>query len=214
MSLVEINSALLDKLYENKEYIAFFVYKGHYSWVIDWDENFNLNHQRNIDALCKDNNLMKYLPAGQTISSYKKQITERYREGIPILTQELFPKYRDGNSAKVVTTAQLRELFFDEDNGQYLTLSNMIEQTLSFDTSMTEDMISLRSRLFSKLPKFYINYDRKIFMHMVRERFYEKVVLDGWWGAQGDFEHMIPISHRYWTRNLNEDYWAVTNFSD
>jgi hypothetical protein len=73
-------------------------------------------------------------------------------------------------------------------------------------------LVDLRIKLFSKLPKFYVNFDRKIFMHMVRGRTYEAVVLDGWWGAECDFEHMIPPYHRYWVRSCDEDFWAITNF--
>jgi hypothetical protein len=141
-------------------------------------------------------------------------LRSEFRGGLPTLTEDLFPAYRDGGPAKVVTTEVLRDEFFIEDQGQYSELSKSIEQSLSFDAGASEEMIQLRMRLFSKLPKFYINYDRKIFMHMVRGRFYDKVVLDGWWGAECDFEHMIPISHRYWVRGVAEDFWAVTNFSN
>ncbi len=89
-----------------------------------------------------------------------------------------------------------------------------MESELLFNTPMREELVQLRIRLFSKLPKFYINYDRKIFMHMVHGRSYETVVLDGWWAAEGDFEHMIPTSHCYWVRSTAEDFWAVTNFSN
>ncbi|ASS59229.1 hypothetical protein DB728_05405 [Rhizobium leguminosarum bv. viciae USDA 2370] len=104
----------------------------------------------------------------------------------------------------------LRRELFSEDEGQYAEL----ETELLFNTPMREELVQLRIRLFSKRPKFYINYDRKIFMHMVHGRSYEAVVLDGWWGAEGDFEHMIPTYHRYWVRSTSEDFWAVTNFSN
>lgn len=214
MNLEKINQELSRLLVERKEFVGFFVYSGQYLWILDWDEHFNLDYMKNIDAVCRDKELLKYLPKNKTIIEYKDDVVRRYRDGITSLTVDLFPRYRDGNSAKVVTTELLNQEFFSEDHGQYAELSVTMEKELSFNTPMPEELVQLRSRLFSKLPKFYVNYDRKIFMHMVRGRSYEAVVLDGWWGAQGDFEHMIPTSHRYWARNQNEDFWAVTNFSN
>lgn len=214
MNLAQIDAALREKVVSRAELVGLFVYRGEYTWIIDWDEHFNLDHMKNIDALSKDQNLMRYLPAGKSVEKFKAEIIQRYRAGIPTLTADLFPRYRDSETAKVVTTEMLRKEFFFEDSGQYADLSEQMEAELSFNKPVQAELVQLRSRLFSKLPKFYINYDRKIFMHMVRDRFYEKVVLDGWWGAEGDFEHMIPTSHRYWVRSIDEDFWAVTNFSN
>lgn len=214
MNSAEIDSDLREKILSRAERIGFFVFRGEYIWIIDWDEHFNLNHMKNIDALCQDEKLMRHLPAGKTVDTYRAEVIQRYRSGIPTLTAELFPKYRDGETAKVVTTDMLRREFFFEDSGQYADLSQQVEAELSFNTPMREELVRLRMRLFLKLPKFYINYDRKIFMHMVRDRFYEKVILEGWWGVEGDFEHLIPTSHRYWVRSTDEDFWAITNFSN
>ena len=214
MNLSQIDDQLRDSILERESGIAFFVFEKKYYWLIDWREHFNLNQQKNIDALCLDKNLMAYLPKGITIGQYKKQHMEKYRDGISTLTAEQFQKYRDGDSAKVVNTELLKTEFFKEDDGQYEKLSELMEASLSFDSLMSEDMIALRARLSYLLPKFYINFDRKIFMHMVRGRSYESVVLDGWWGAECDFEHMIPVAYRYWVRDKMEDFWAVTNFSN
>ncbi|MFG5382760.1 hypothetical protein [Yoonia sp. R2-816] len=160
-----------------------------------------------------DAGIKKYSDNPRLLGEYQKAQKE-FRGGIVTLTEDSFPTYRDGDLAKVVTTDMLRDEFFNEDSGQYADLSGAVEAELSFNTPMSEDLIQLRMRLFSKLPKFYINYDRKIFMHMVHGRLYDKVVLDGWWGAEFDFEHMMPTSHRYWTRDAREDFWAITNFSN
>ena len=215
MNLAEIDTDLSKELVTRDKKIGFIVFKGTYTWIIDWSDYFTLDQQKNIDALCsKEECWRRYLPAGMTLQQWNKKLQSEFRGGIPSLTAELFPRYRDGETAKVVTTDMLRDEFFSEDTGQYTVMSSEIEAELSFNTPMTEELVLLRMRLFSRLPKFYINYDRKIYMHMVRDRFYENAILDGWWGAEGDFEHMIPTSHRYWVRNTNEDYWAVTNFSN
>lgn len=214
MNLVEINSGLRERILSGEERVGLFVFGGKYLWIIDWSEHFNLNHMKNIDALCQDENLMRYLPAGKSVETYRMEVIQRYRGSLPTLTADLFPRYRDSESAKVATTDMLRREFFHEDTGLYAELSKQMEAELSFNAPMEEELVQLRMRLFSKLPKFYINYDRKIFMHMVHGRSYESAALDGWWAAEGDFEHMIPTSQRYWVRDASEDFWAVSSFKN
>ncbi len=207
MNLAKIDNDTRQRLLRREDCIGFFVFQGKYHWVVAWEAFFNLDQKKNFDAARN----AKFKPMSKEEHS---DAMRDFRGGIPTLTEDLFPNYRDSELAKVVTTEMLREEFFIEDKGQYSQLSTSIEQSLSFDAAANEDLIQLRMRLSSKLPKFYINYDRKIFMHMVRGRFYDKVVLDGWWGAECDFEHMIPTSYRYWMRDPHEDFWAITNFSN
>lgn len=214
MNLAIIDQNLRIELLSRAQTVGFIVYHGELLWLIDWADYFTLDQQKEIDALCTEDRYLNLLPSGLTPSQWNKKLQSEFRNGIPTLTDQLFPKYRNGKSAKVVTTDLLREEFFAEDTGQYQNLSKQIETEISFNTPMQETLVQLRMHLFSLLPKFYINYDRKIFMHMVRGRSYESVVLDGWWGAEGDFEHMIPTSHRYWVRDKDEDFWAITNFSN
>lgn len=211
MNLENINSQTKRALIEGNEQIAFIVYHGEYYWVIDWGEHFNLNHTKNIDSLCQSKELMSFLPEGETVDGYRRKLIQRYREGIPILTDSLLPDYLNSRSTKVVSTKLLNLVFFSNDVTGLRELSFTIEQYLSFGTSISEVLRQRISQCSAMLPKFYINYDRKIFMHMVSGRYFENAVLDGWWGACADFEHMIPTSHRYWLRGMDEDFWAVTN---
>lgn len=214
MNLAEIDADVRSTLLSREQCVGFVVHRGKTNWLVDWADHFTLDQQKNIDAMCTEDRYRRFMPSGLNAEQWNRKLQSEFRGGLPTLTEALFPTYRDGDLAKVVTTEMLRDEFFMEDQGQYSELSKSIEQSLSFDAGASEEMIQLRMRLFSKLPKFYINYDRKIFMHMVRGRFYDKVVLDGWWGAECDFEHMIPTSHRYWVRDVAEDFWAVTNFSN
>lgn len=59
-----------------------------------------------------------------------------------------------------------------------------MEQSLSFGMSISDELSILGNRILSMLPQFYANYDREIFMHMLRGRSYEAVILDGWWGLK------------------------------
>ena len=187
MNSAEINEDIRRSLLEREKCIGFFVYQSDFVWIIDWSDNFTLDQQKNIDALCAEERYRRFLPTGLTVEQWNKQLQDEFRGGIPVLTSELFPRYRDGQLAQVVNSDLLRDEFFSEDVGQYAELSFAMEKELSFNTAMPENLVQLRSRLFSMLPKFYINYDRKIFMHMVRGRSYEDVVLDGW-------EHKVILS--------------------
>lgn len=205
MNLAQIDQVLRDSILKRENCIGFFVYSGDYFWIIDWEAHFNLDQKKNFDAHLKRGDFKK--------DQYEKAL-QSFRDGIPTLSPEYFSKYRDGKSAKVVQTKILSDEFFRDDNGQYIMLENSMQEELSFNTTTPAHLVDLRIQLLSKLPKFYVNFDRKVFMHMVRGRTYEAVVLDGWWGAECDFEHMIPTSYRYWVRSCDEDYWAITNFSD
>ena len=204
MNLEAIDQDLRDKILEHSECIGFFVYLENYLWIIDWEAHFNLDQKKNFDAHLKRGDFKK--------DKYENALLS-YRGGIPTLLSDRFPKYRDSQSAKVVNTKMLREEFFRGDQGQYSVLESSMQEELSFNKPMADNLVDLRCQLFSKLPKFYVNFDRKIFMHMVKGRTYEAVIPDGWWGAECDFEHMIPTYHRYWVRSCNEDYWAITSFS-
>ena len=213
MSLViKNNNALIEKLLTNKLHIAFFVHRGQYYWVVDWDEHFNLDYKKNIDAICSDVKLMQYLPKGTTIKEHYKTLLANYRSGISQLTEDNFTEYLDIPDVRVLSTTELASLFFSEKNFDYTELNQKIEKFISFGNSISDKYLKMLNRLRTLLPTFYINFDRKIYLHMRIERVYEKVVYTEWYGDMLDFEHMIPVLHRYWCRDINEDFWGITNF--
>jgi hypothetical protein len=214
MNLDRISNELRENILKREECVGFFVHSGEYHWIIDWEAHFNLNQVKNINAICEKPQYRRFLPNGLSVDEWRQQQLEEFREGIPTLTSELFPRYCAGQSAKIVSTDLLREEFFKEDAAQYAEISGSIERSLSFGTSMSEDLSFLARRLLSKLPKFYVNYDRRLFMHMVPGRAYEAVALDGWLAAEGDFEHMVPTSYRFWSSSAHEDFWAITKLSE
>lgn len=202
-----INTSLRKQILKGEECIGFIVFKGSYFWIIDWEAHFNLDQKKNFDAALK-----KHKGNSRLLTEYESA-SKTFRNGILSLTPDLLPKYLESSSTKLMSTNTLSDEFFLEDDLKFIELGIQVENSLSFNEQMKASVDAFRQELSFKLPKFYINYDRKIFMHMVKGRSYEAVVLDGWWGAECDFEHMIPISHRYWVRSEKEDYWAITNFS-
>lgn len=203
MNLDQINDDQATRLIEGHDRLGFFVFDGAYYWIIDWEAHFNLDHGKNLRAYFQNGHL--------TQKQYEKAMDE-FRGGVTTLTKASFPQYRDGCFAKVLSTDVLARHISVADEQSFQSLGKSMEEELSFNTPMSADLVSLRQRIADMLPKFYVNFDRNIFMHMVRGRDYQAVVPTEWWGAECDFEHMIPISHRYWQRSQQYDLWATTNF--
>lgn len=153
MKLAHINQDLRNSILERQYCIGFFVYLGAYYWIIDWEAHFNLDQKKNFDAHLKRGDFNK--------DQYEKALLS-FRDGIPTLLPEYFPKYRDSKSAKVVDSSILREGFFRDDHGQYTKLESSMQEELSFNTPTPVHLVDLRIQLLSKLPKFYVNFDRKI----------------------------------------------------
>lgn len=69
------------------------------------------------------------------------------------------------------------------------------------------DSESRRAQIMaSRLPLFYINFDRKMYMHLEKNRFHEKSAGVEWFAQYGDFLALIPDSERYWIFG-GRDYW-------
>lgn len=215
MSLDHHHEDFLDKLLKGKLYIAFCVHKGKFYWVVDWEEHFNLDQLKNIDAFYKDEEIIQYLPKNVSLTKHRENTIESFRGGIVKLKEDNFHDYLSLSDTKVFSSDELASLLFSNEWGKFSELQNKMEQIMSFGSpNLSEKDWKMQWRLRTLLPTFYINFDRKLFIHMRSERFYHEVVHEGWRGYMEDFEHMIPVSQRYWSRNLNEDYWLVTKFSN
>ncbi len=211
LSLIENN--LDNKITSGNYFIAFFVHRRKLYWIIDWSEHFNLNQLENINAICSATGDSSYKPKELTVDEWRQQMIDDYRGGIPTLTENLFPVYRDGEDAHVVTTETLRNYFWSTDIEIYKKLSKEMENFASLGARPNLNLYDEIDDLNSRLPKFYINYDRRIFIHKNYERAHETVALDGWFAEYGDFLHMIPTSHRYWTSEDGLDLGRGLNFN-
>lgn len=73
---------------------------------------------------------------------------------------------------------------------------NYIERFLS---TLTEPVSGEWDKLRMRLPRFYINFDKKIYRHTDWDRGNEKFVPAGWNAqANNDFGLLIPDDQRYW----------------
>jgi len=213
MDTKQSNEELLDDLQTNKAYIAFLVHGENCYWVVDWDEHFNLDHARNIEAFCKNKETLKYITKKWDVEEYKRDAYARYRGGIPLLTYDTLPAYLALSSTRVVQISELAEALRLSRWGNFDRLYAEMESITHFgQNELSGDQYEHLYKLRKFLPSFYINFNKKIFMHMREHRMYEGVVHENWYGAAGDFEHMIPVDYRYWETEAKVDYWAINNF--
>lgn len=213
MNLSKIDNALSDEILSANYEIGFYVHRREYYWIADYSENFRTNYMKTIDHFCSSENFKTAKPADLTIEEWRQSMASSFRGGIPILTEELFPKYRDNENTPVVSTDLLRQFIWSAGIEKYKTIANKMDEFMSTGRLPNQDMISDFDDLNHRLPKFYINYDRQIFIHKCHERSHETSALDGWFAEYGDFLHMIPTSHRYWTSDDGLDLGRGLNFN-
>lgn len=179
--------------------IGFFSHSGQNYWIVDWMSHFNLDYQKEIDAYCEKPELQKYKPKEFTTEEWRADLMNNFREGIPILTSDQFHKYLDIESATLVNTEILRDVFWSKDNGEFKKYVSEIDEKKSDYQNFPRDLKKLGGILFSLLPKFYINFDEKSFKHIISDRMFEHYVPQGWTGKMEEFGELIPENERYWT---------------
>ena len=207
------NEQIFDDLFRNKLYIAFIVHESQCYWVIDWDEHFNLDYSKHIEAVCNKPSSMMHLPKGLSVEQYRSNLYKNYRGGITKLTAENISEYLNLSSTLVTNVKSLKNLITSERLGNFQKLYESME-LFSF---LGKPALSQRERssvrdIRTLLPTYYINFNRKIFMHMREHRFHETKIDDAWYGTKGDFEHMVPKKYRYWEISDQLDYWSINNF--
>lgn len=191
---MKVNQAIFDELWSGDKNICFFVCEGKSFWIVDEKYNFTLDAEKDYRA---------YLNAGSiTLEQYELACKE-FRGGILKMTADNFPQYLHDSNGRILSSHDLRDFigadadFFESVERYYLT-----------GEGLTPDMYKRANVIGSRLPSFYINFDRKIFMHMDDVRVHEDQVEPGWTAANADFSFLIPTSERYWVV-AGYDYWKL-----
>ncbi|GAA6143875.1 hypothetical protein [Hydrogenophaga sp. 5NK40-0174] len=213
MNLEIASEGVLKELREQSKGIAFTVHSGQCRWLLDWQDHFNLNQRLNIEAHFKKPAIVQYLPKDIPIEVQLKTALAEFRGGIDCLDAHNFFDYLKQEDVCAPSTQALADLLFSAPGIDLSALHRSLWHHIIHGGALSDDFWRESSVVLSLLPKFYINFDRKLFMHMRRERFFEKVVPEGWTGVQGDFEHLVPVEWRYWERKSEEDLWAFTNYA-
>ncbi|MCG8296581.1 hypothetical protein [Pseudomonas entomophila] len=189
------NELLSEELWNGEKSVCFFVCKGVCYWVLDYKYNFSLDAEKDYSA---------YLKRGYITQEQYEQACKEFRGGILKLTSDNFREYLVCSSATIVSKVELEDYFNSSGGGGLLRI---VEKYYLSGGELEADVIYSVGRAVSKLPMFYINFDRKIYMHMDTGRSHEELAYPDWSAKCSDFCFLIPDVERYWVKG--GDYWKL-----
>jgi len=198
MNLENNYQNLLSDLFDGEKAIAVFVVKGKHYYLIDNKENYC------IDVRPEYKN---YIDKGLMKESLYDEAISLFRNGIPVLTEDNFQEYVTQNNVVVYSVEDMRDFFMLGRVGTHLIdFYDYIERFLSV---LTDPVSDEWDKWRMRLPKFYINFDKKIYRHTDWDRSHEtSAPLD--WSAQAnsDFGLLIPDKEQYWLIN-GMNFWKL-----
>lgn len=198
---------LKNQLWQGTHSIALFVYMRNHYYVIDYKENFNLDIKKDIDLEYDNGEISKEEYFDELNSS-------AYRGGILELKANTFEQYLSLESVKQVNTDELRYFLFQTHDYELQNLLyEKVEAHLAYGDELireeTLDEFLFINQMSMKLPLFYINFDRKIYMHMNWDRSHESYSYKNWFSKADDFRYLVPDHESYWKRD-GKDFWKVS----
>ncbi|AZD00801.1 hypothetical protein V4Y05_08880 [Pseudomonas chlororaphis subsp. chlororaphis] len=195
---MNFDQALLDDMWNGEKSICFFVNKGKCYWVLDYKYNFSLDAERDYRG---------YLSKGYITQDQYVQACKGFRGGVLKLTSDNFLQYISGIRECVFVSEDFKGIFDVDGKCNAGKLLRRVEEYYLSGVELDADEFSFAGRLASRLPMFYINFDRKIYMHMDFGRFHEDLAYPDWLSKCSDFSFLIPDIERYWVQG--GDYWKL-----
>lgn len=169
--------------------IAIFVVNSKHYFIFDDKENYVID----IRTIYKD-----YLE--KEIISYNQyiQALKLYRGGASLLTKNNVFDYFDSLDISPRDKKWMVNYFIEGyDLNKLKNIYYFIERSLM----SSNEIITLEdwNKLEGRLPRFYINLDRNIFMHTNWDREFENNLPQGWRGeASSRFWSLVPDEQSYW----------------
>ncbi len=177
-------------LWSGERSICFFVHESKCYWVIDYKYNFSIDAEIDYRGFLDKGHITK----DQFISA-----CESFRGGILKLTEDNFLDYLKGESAWSVSKENLEDhLLSVTSMPERKQLCKRVDSFLTFGKGLHDGDFALANQFVSKLPLFYVNFDRKIYMHMDWNRCHEALVPDDWVAKARDFSWFVPADSIYW----------------
>ncbi|ELY3838990.1 hypothetical protein SMX93_004357 [Cronobacter turicensis] len=188
MNLENDYVGIIDAIFNGEKEIAIFVIDGKHHYVIDTKDNYCIDVRMEYKS---------YITKGWLNEALYDDAVNSFRNGIPLLTKESFSDYINKNNVIIRSVDWMKSLFlFNRRNDELAGFYDYIERLLSnLNEPVSEKWDSWRMRL----PKFYINFDKKIFRHMDWDRNHESSVPSEWEGqANNNFGLLVPDKEQYW----------------
>lgn len=191
-----LDQSTLSDLWNGDRSICFFVHQGQCYWVLDHKYNFALDAEKDYRA---------YRDAGHITDEDYIQSCRMFRNGILKLTAHNFLQYIDDPKGTAIVCESLESIFRVDVQCDPETLLECVEDHYLSGGDLSPESFRLANVMASRLPLFYINFDRQIFMHMDTDRFHEALAYPDWLAKCADFSFLIPDAERYWARH--GDFW-------
>lgn len=191
-----LRQPLFNELWDGEKSICFFVHLGRCFWVLDSKYNFCLDAEKDYRA---------YLDKGHITKEQYILACREFRGGVLKLTADNFPQYINGEGRQVLSQESLKDILvwgLDVDGSLHERVESYYLSGVELNVNDFRDANAIASRL----PMFYVNFDRKIYMHMDYGRVHEDLAYPDWFARCADFGFLIPDRERYWVLEF-KDYW-------
>ncbi|RON39151.1 hypothetical protein BK666_28310 [Pseudomonas frederiksbergensis] len=189
-----LNQSVFDDLWNGEKSVCFFVHSGKCFWIVDEKYNFILDAEKDYRA---------YLEGGSITQEQYDLACKEFRGGVLRMSAGNFPQYLENSNEKILSAFEFEEFMGADDS----VLKRVEKHYLTGDV-LSSDEFKYANVISSRLPKFYINFDRKIYMHLDYGRCHEDLTYSDWISEFGDFSFLIPDKERYWLKSGN-DYWKL-----
>ena len=179
--------------------IAIFVVNSKHYFIFDDKENYIID----IRTIYKDYLEKEIISHNQYIQALKL-----YRGGASLLTKNNVFDYFDSLDISPRDKKWMVNYFIEGyDLNKLKNIYYFIERSLM----SSNEIITLEdwNKLEGRLPRFYINLDRNIFMHTSWDREFENNLPQSWRGeASSRFWSLVPDEQSYWhIENMN--FWKL-----
>lgn len=198
MNSISNYQSLLDAIFNGEKDIAIFVVDGVHYYVIDSKDNYCIDIRPEYKA---------YIANGWMEESLYEEAVNSFRNGVAVLSKESFENYINKNGVAVYTVDWMKSFFMSGRDEEYLAFFyGYIERFLS---TLTEPVSGEWDSWRMRLPRFYINFDKKIYRHTDWDRNHETLVPSNWnIQANSDFGLLVPDKEQYWLiKGMN--FWKL-----
>jgi len=188
MNLENNYQDLLNAIFDGEKDIAIFVADGKHYYLFDSKDNYCIDVRPEYKS---------YIDKGLLKESLYEEAIKSFRSGIPVLSKENFRDYINKNNVSFYTAGWMKNFFISGRNSaDVVDFYNYIERFLS---SLTDPVATEWDSWKMRLPKFYINFDKKIYRHTDWDRNHEDLAPSDWNAqANNDFGLLVPDKEQYW----------------
>lgn len=199
--MFRLDEQVLEDLWLNEKSVAYFVCNNMSYWVLDYKYHYQLDEEVEAKALLDKGHI--------TLETFYNGL-KNSRGSISKLKKENFAKYLELDETIVLSTSNLEHIIFYGFSQESLNkLYSSIEYNLSSGHELEGSFLDAINQIKSRLPRYYINFDRQIYLHTDYDYSPESSVsYKGWVASVGDFSYYIPDYKNYWISN-EKNFWKT-----